>query len=209
MRKIAFVTCLSLLATPLLAPSANAMSDADNDCTDQLRRVGGPDGASGKVLSSEFSEAGTLVMLEDGGGTVWRCIAYKDGTIGELSVVEAADDGGGAMSGSGASKPTTDTLRVRFDTGTSGTEISASLTPGSSTRYVLGAKDGQFLYVRVAPKSGSFGYLIQNPDGSALLDFMTPDKEYRGQLWQSGDHVIEVVNNGSTDASYNVIFGIE
>ena len=38
---------------------------------------------------------------------------------------------------------------------------------------------------------------------------MTPDKEYRGQLWQSGDHVIEVVNNGSTDASYNVIFGIE
>lgn len=209
MRKIAFVTCLSLLATPLLAPSANAMSDADNDCTDQLRRVGGPDGASGKVLSSEFSEAGTLVMLEDGGGTVWRCIAYKDGTIGELSVVEAADDGGGAMSGSGASKPTTDTLRVRFDTGTSGTEISASLTPGSSTRYVLGAKDGQFLYVRVAPKSGSLGYLIQNPDGSALLDFMTPDKEYRGQLWQSGDHVIEVVNNGSTDASYNVIFGIE
>ncbi|SDL46660.1 hypothetical protein SAMN04488026_10879 [Aliiruegeria lutimaris] len=209
MRHLAFVTCISLLATPLLAGSAIAMSDADNACIDQLRVVGGPDGASGKVLSSEFSEAGTLVMLEDGGGTVWRCIAYKDGAIGELSVVEAADDGGGAMSGPGAAKPTTDTQRVRFDTGSTGAEISASLTPGSSTRYVLGAKDGQFLYVRVAPKSGSLGYLIQNPDGSALLDFMTPDKEYRGQLWQSGDHVIEVVNNGSTDAGYNVIFGIE
>ncbi len=140
MRQTTFVTCVSLLAMPLLGGSALAMSGADNACIDQLRLVGGPDGASGKLLSSEFS---------------------------------------------------------------------ASLTSGSSTRYVLGAKDGQFLYVRVAPKSGSLGYLIQNPDGSALLDFMMPDKEYRGQLWQSGDHVIEVVNNGSTDASYNVIFGIE
>lgn len=200
---------VSVLALGFLFAPANAMSDADDACIDQLRVVGGPDGASGTVLSSEFSEAGTLVMLKDAGGTVWRCIAYKDGAIGELSVVDAADDGGGAMAGSGASKPMTDTQRVRFDTGTSGAEISAALTPGSSTRYVLGAKDGQFLYVRVAPRSGSLGYLIYNPDGSALLDFMTPDKEYRGQLWQSGDHVIEVVNNGSTEASYKLIFGIE
>jgi len=203
------VTGIPLFVLGLMGLPAHAMSDADNACIDQLRTVGGPDGAAGTVLSSEFSEAGTLVMLKDAGGTVWRCIAYKDGAIGELSVVEAADDGGGAMAGSGASKPTTDTQRVRFDAGTTGAEISASLTPGSSTRYVLGAKDGQFLYVRVAPRSGSLGYLIYNPDGSALLDFMTPDKEYRGQLWQSGDHVIEVVNNGSSEASYNVIFGIE
>ncbi len=193
----------------LLALPANAMSDADDACISQLRSVGGPDGASGTILSSEFSEAGTLVMLRDAGGTVWRCIAYKDGSIGELEVVEGADDGGGAMAGSGNAEPTTNTQQVRFKPGTSGTEITASLSSGSSTRYVLGAKDGQFLYVRVAPKSGSLGYLIYNPDGSALLDFMTPDKEYRGQLWQSGDHVIEVVNNGSTDASYNVIFGID
>ena len=66
MRHLAFVTCISLLATPLLAGSAIAMSDADNACIDQLRTVGGPDGASGTVLSSEFSEAGTLVMLKDG-----------------------------------------------------------------------------------------------------------------------------------------------
>ncbi len=105
MRQTTFATCVSLLAMPLLGGPSLAMSDADNACIDQLRRVVGPDGASGKVLSSEFSEAGTLVMLEDGGGTVWRCIAYKDGAIGELSVVEAADDGGGAMSGSAALPP--------------------------------------------------------------------------------------------------------
>ena len=113
------------------------------------------------------------------------------------------------MAGSDAAAPTTDIVQVRFDAGTSGTEIIACLTPGSSTRYVLGAREEQFPYVRVTPESGSLGYLIYNPDGTALLEFMTPDKEYRGQLWQSGDHVIEVVNNGSTEASYNVIFGIE
>ena len=193
----------------LLTLPAHAISDADNICIDKLRTVGGPDGASGIVLSSEFSEAGTLVMLKDAGGSIWRCIAYKDGSIGEIAVVDGADDGGGAMAGSSSGKPTTNTEKVRFDAGSSGAEITASLPPGSSTRYVLGAKDGQFLNVRVAPKNGSLGYLIFNPDGTALLDFMTPDKEYRGQLWQTGDHVIEVVNNGGIDASYNVIFGIE
>lgn len=201
--------CFSVLALGFSTVPASAMSDADNVCIDHLRATGGPDGASGTVLSSEFSEAGTLVTLKDGGGTVWRCIAYKDGAIGEFSVVDAADDGNGAMAGSAASKPTTNTQQVRFDAGANGTEISATLTPGSSIRYVLGAKEEQFLYVKVAAASGSLGYLIFNPDGSALLDFMTPDKEYRGQLWQSGDHVIEVVNNGNTEASYNVIFAIE
>lgn len=196
------------LAFGIAGQTALAMSAADDACIDHLRKVGGPDGQGGEIISSSFSQAGTLVMLRDKGGTVWRCIAYSDGAIGEMSVVESADDGGGAMAGAN-SAPTTNTEVVRFPKGSSGTEITASLTPGSSTRYVLGARNEQFLYVRVAPKSGSLGYLIFNPDGSALLDFMTPDKEYRGQLWQTGDHVIEVVNNGSTDASYNVIFGIE
>ena len=38
---------------------------------------------------------------------------------------------------------------------------------------------------------------------------MTSAKEYRGQLWQSGDRVIEVINRGRQNASYNVIFGID
>jgi hypothetical protein len=207
--RFALVSGACVFAFGLLTLPANAMSDADDACISQLRSFGGPDGASGTILSSEFSEAGTLVMLQDAGGTVWRCIAYQDGSIGELSVVNAADDGGGAMAGSDNAAPKTNTVQVRFDSGASGTEITATLTPGSSTRYVLGARDGQFLYVRVAPTNGSLGYVISNPDGTALLDFTPPDTEYRGQLWQSGDHVIEVVNNGNSDASYNVIFGIE
>ena len=151
-------------------------------------------------------------MLRDAGGTVWRCLAYSDGTVGELSVSQAADDGGGAMAGAyhdSGGEPATATERVRFDRGTTGTELTATLTPGSSMRYVLGAKNGQDLYVRVAARGPDIYYQIFNPDGSFLLDQMTSDKEYRGQLWQSGDHVIEVINRGQRAAAYNVIFGID
>ena len=213
-------TCYALLAaaTALAAvagstPAGAGEREAVDGCIDQLRRVGGPDAqAGGQVLSSEFSAAATLVMLRDGGGTVWRCLAYSDGTVGELSVAQGADDGGGAMSGAPSqarSEPTTTTEQVRFQSGASGTELRGTLTPGSSTRYVLRARNGQFLYVRVAPNGPGISYQIFNPDRSFLLDPMTPDREYRGQLWQSGDHVIEVLNRGDSTTSYNVIFGIE
>ncbi len=106
-------------------------------------------------------------------------------------------------------EPTTATERVRFDRGTTGAELTATLTPGSSVRYVLGAKNGQDLYVRVAANGPDIYYQVFNPDDSFLLDQMTSATEYRSQLWQSGDHVIEVINRGNRNTSYNVIFGIE
>ncbi|MBF9030573.1 hypothetical protein HKCCE3408_09210 [Rhodobacterales bacterium HKCCE3408] len=112
-------------------------------------------------------------------------------------------------SGGGTSAGSTDTVRVQFAAGTSGAELSDSLAPGASRRYVLGAGDGQFLYVRVAPWNGSLEYQIFNPDNSFLLDLIPANREYRGQLWQSGDHVVEVVNRTNAVVSYNVIFGID
>ncbi|MBO9475863.1 hypothetical protein J7413_20205 [Shimia sp. R10_1] len=190
----------------LIATAALAVTDADNACIDHLREVGGPDGKSGTIESSMGSEAGTLVMLRDAGNTLWRCIAYKDGTIGEMSVVDAADDGQGAMSGSDGA---TTQQRVKFAAGSTGAELTGTLQPGASGQYVLGAKNEQFLYVRVAPRNGALDYVIRNPDGSELLGLMTSEKEYRGQLWQTGDHVVEVINRGSSSVEYNVIFGIE
>ncbi len=206
-------TSAAIASIVALQPVMAGEQEAIDGCIDKLRAVGGPDGrAGGQVLSSEFSEAATLVMLRDAGGTVWRCLAYSDGTVGELTVSQAADDGGGAMAGaSGYStqEPATSTERVRFDRGSSGAELTATLTPGSSMRYVLNAKNGQDLYVRVAPRGPDIYYQIFNPDGSFLLEQMDPAREYRGQLWQSGDHVIEVINRGNRNTSYNVIFGIE
>jgi hypothetical protein len=200
----------------LLCAAGAAVADeqaAIDGCIDRLRATGGPDArAGGEVLSSEFSQAGTIVMLRDAGGTVWRCIGYNDGTVGELAVAEGADDGAGAMAGPGAAAGgdlITSTQRVQFQAGTSGAEYSTGMVPGSADRYVLGARNGQNLYVRVATSDRGVTYRILNPDGSALLDEMSPDREYRGQLWQSGDHVVEVINRGAGNAQVNVIFGID
>jgi hypothetical protein len=211
MRTFRFALAITATAGAVGFTSA-AIADeqaAIDGCIDRLRAEGAPDArAGGEILSSEYSEAGTLVMLRDAGGTVWRCIGYNDGSVGELTVAQGADDGAGAMAGA-SSEPTTSTERVRFDAGASGAELTGRLSPGGSTRYVLGAQNGQNLYVRVATNAAGVFYQIFNPDGSFLLDQMTPDREYRGELWQSGDHVVEVINRGNGTASYNVIFGID
>jgi hypothetical protein len=202
---------LVLLSLALLIPANGALADeqaAIDGCIDQLRAVGGPDGQSGEVLSREWSQAGTLVMIRDAGGTVWRCIGYDDGAVGELSVVAAADDGGGAMAGATAASgaPETRTERVKFAKGTAGATLSGSLTPGGSVRYVLGAKANQFLSVGVA---GPVDYQIFNPDQTFLLDMIPGSTPYNGQLWQSGDHVIEVINRGNGTQSYTVTVAIK
>ena len=207
----------AIAALGALEPAMAGEQEAIDGCIERLRTVGGPDArAGGQVISSEFSQAATLVMLRDAGGTVWRCLAYSDGTVGELTVANAADDGGGAMAGAqGQShhqshgEPTTSTERVRFSRGTTGAELTGTLTPGSSVRYVLALRNGQNFYVRVAPRGPDLSYQIFNPDGSFLLDQMTSQREYRGQLWQSGDHVVEVINRTGQNVPYNVIFGVD
>lgn len=198
----------------LTAPSQAVAQErrGERACVKHLREVGGPDARNGiKVLRSSWSEAGTLVTMRDAGGTTWRCIGYQDGTIGEMAVINAADDGGGATAGSGAghSEGTTRTQRVHFVTGTTGATYDGSLTPGSTVRYVLGARDGQFLDVKVHHKGGRMSYQIWNPDGSFLLEMIAAKTPYRGQLWQSGDHVVELINRGKKTETYRVSLEIK
>ena len=130
---------------------------------------------------------------------------------GEGSPYQASSGSGGTSSSSSSSSAAQQitTERVRFPSGASSTEFPAQLPPNMTVRYELGARNGQFLDVGVSPGNAPLSYRILNPDGTALLDAISVDTPYRGQLWQSGDHVIEVVNNGSSEARYNVIFGIE
>lgn len=85
--------------------------------------------------------------------------------------------------------------RVRFPAGATGTEIPTELSANSSITYVLGARDGQELLFRLDAPSPEVRYRIFNPDGSVLLDEMRSSQHYRGQLWQSGDHRIEIRNH--------------
>lgn len=96
---------------------------------------------------------------------------------------------------------------VRMENG--GAELTGHLDPGESQRYVFDAYGGQDLYVRVAPRGPDVYYQIFNPDNSFLLEQMSPDREYRGELWQNGQHTVEVINRGHQRVSFNVIFGID
>jgi len=98
--------------------------------------------------------------------------------------------------------------RVRFSSGTNGTELSDQLMPQASVSYILSARDGQTFYFRLAANGPNMGWRIFNPDGS-LLDEGAPSKSYRGQLWQTGDHVVEIVNRGNGAESFNVVFGLQ
>lgn len=148
----------------------------------------------------------TISQNDDGSGLQ---IGYEPpGSRGGYCEIVSTGSGGGASSDS-PGMGQTDTVRVQFPAGSTGTELSGNLRPGASRRYVLGAGDGQFMYVRVAPWNGSLEYQIFNPDNTFLLDRVPSRQEYRGQLWQSGDHVVEVINRSGQTVSYNVIFGIQ
>jgi hypothetical protein len=123
---------------------------------------------------------------------------------GEGSPRASGEAGGGAMAGA----PSEGSVTVHFAPGTSGATYEGRLAPGGSTRYVLRARKEQFLSVQVAPDGGRLDYAIRNPDRSALLDPIDTSKPYTGQLWQSGDHVVEVINRGDRTVGYRVTFEI-
>lgn len=207
----------SATAFLMTAPASADISDEANACIDELRnRIGN---VGGEVLEQLGSEAGTMVRLRDANGAEYECIVWSGPEIadfrrvdGEESSTEggedsSADDGGGAMAGAPAAT-VSGTQNVKFAAGTSGTAISATLEPNTSVRYVLGASDGQFLNVDIASHGGALDYKIINPDGSLLLDLIASDTPYKGQLWQSGDHVIEVLNAGAQPVTFDIGIGI-
>jgi hypothetical protein len=206
-----------------------AMGDVfQGDFADGL--VGGPDyyqvlvsGGGGLNMRQEPSTGAAIVTRLVGGQNVrnlgcrmaegrrWCRVAtladpgFEGWVAGDFLV-----EGSGNISATAPGPtPTRGDIRVQFDAGTSGAEMTGSLAPGETTRYLLGARSGQDLYVRVAPQDGPISYQIFNPDRTFLLDQISSEREYRGELWQTGDHVIEVINRTNRTASYNIIVGIE
>ncbi len=98
--------------------------------------------------------------------------------------------------------------RVRFPAGGTGAELTDRLAARTSVTFILGARSGQTLYFRLATGSPNPSWRLFNPDGE-LLDRGGPSKEYRGDLFRSGDHRIEVTNGGDGPEAFKVIFGIQ
>ncbi len=149
-------------------------------------------------------------------GTAWirgrtetfQCSFNRSGRrIIQFIVNEPA--GGQAAAPEGETEPTTRDERIQFPSGTSGTEVRGELGSGDAVRYLLNARDGQFLYVRLETRSPRTYFNIFTPDGNTLFESVRASNEYRGQLWLNGDHIVEVYNRGQRRAAYNIIFSIE
>jgi hypothetical protein len=118
--------------------------------------------------------------------------------------------GGSPYAGGSGSAPaqSVTTERVRFAAGASSADFTAQLPPGMTVRYRLGAQKNQFLDVQISPANAPLQYRILNPDGTALLDALPVNKPYRGQLWQSGDHVVEVINQSNSTVPFDIYLAI-
>ena len=198
----------SAIAIGALGLSLAAQATADSEyqmqidaCIDRLRATLSDGNRGGQVLRTSFSEAGTLVVLEDADGTVWECIAYSDGTVGDLRET--------TLSAQDVPQGPPEPERIQFAAGTSGAEITRQIEAGGAMQFVLGARRGQELSVRVVPRDGGMYYQIINPDESRLLDGTDAAQDYHGQLLQTGDHVIEVVSRERSPMTFTLIVGIE
>ena len=161
-----------------------------------------PRGMVVENLGCREAEGRSWCHIADGDASGWAAAEFLTEGTGPIRSARATPVHGGQEAGH-------TTERVRFARGSSGTEFTDTLNAGQSHRFVLGARNGQDLYVRIAANGPGLSYRILNPNHTALLDEVRADLEYRGQLWQSGDHVIEVINRGGSAQTYNVIIGIE
>jgi uncharacterized protein YgiM (DUF1202 family) len=137
-----------------------------------------------------------IEMMTDMRERGWVNARYLSaGVAAQLPSQPAAEAGG------------TRTVHVRFPSGATGTELRDEIAPGASVRFVLGAREGQMLYTRVA--GDGLEYQIFLPGGRLLQDQVSASQEYRGQLFVSGDHVIEVINRTNASRSFNIIMSAE
>lgn len=75
---------------------------------------------------------------------------------------------------------------------------------GPDVMRVAGVSANDVLNVRSGP---GMTYQFFNPDRSFLLEQMSSDREYRGQLRQTGDHVMVVKNRCNRSQSFANLFG--
>jgi hypothetical protein len=110
------------------------------------------------------------------------------------------------------------TVRVQFNPGATGTIVSGQITGDEYVLYKLGAREGQFLSVYLNTDNESADYNIyipgRGPGDEALFTSAEGGREYRGQLYVTGDHTVSVFLNrnaarqGQT-ASFDITFEIE
>ncbi|XGV95954.1 MAG: protein kinase [Leptolyngbya sp. BL-A-14] len=85
--------------------------------------------------------------------------------------------------------------RVTFAPGKTGTTVTGQLVPNQIQRYLLKAKRGQILNVKVL--EGAAGFSAIAPNGQRLGSSTTGTKSWQGRLPQEGDYTLEVTTNAA------------
>lgn len=145
--------------------------------------------------SSRWCEIEMLTDMRERGWVSARYLSGGGAAVQQPSPPTAMEPGG------------TRTVQVRFSPGSTGAELRDQIAPGGSIRFVLNARNGQNLYVRVV--GSGLTYQILLPNKRLMLDQISTEREYRGQLYMSGDHVVEVINRTAAARSFNIIISVE
>jgi len=89
--------------------------------------------------------------------------------------------------------------QIHFEKGTTQQVVSGNITGHQSILYKINAQDKQWLKVEMLPKGGGADFSIYVPGqkigGESLFNSLVGDQKYIGQLYKSGDHVIEIFLN--------------
>lgn len=102
------------------------------------------------------------------------------------------------------------TKRIKFAKGRSSTTISGTVIRGDRDTYILGARAGQRMTVRITSLENNAVFQIEAPDGSYLdgAGEMDDARSWSGRLPGSGDYRI-VVGGTRGNASYKVTVSIK
>lgn len=190
-----------------------------------------PPAANGKVVTVTGVPANDILNVRSGPGTGNRIVgALANGdrvrelrcqTVGntrwcEIEMFTDMRERGWVnaryLTGSGASATQLPSghrhERLTFAPGADGKEFRDELGPNMTVSYRLNARNGQMLTFELMGAPG-LQYRILNPDSTELLGWIPAGQAYRGQLWQDGDHVIEVENRSPGLKDFTAIVGIQ
>jgi molybdenum cofactor biosynthesis enzyme MoaA len=95
------VTCMALNLVAPAVHAAQVPSVATSACMVAVNKNYGGKVRNLKVVSSEFSQANSEVIV-DADGERWRCLVSNDGTVQDLSIKSQGHTAGQAAAGDGA-----------------------------------------------------------------------------------------------------------
>ena len=102
------------------------------------------------------------------------------------------------------------TKRVRFAKGKSSATLSGSVVRGDRDTYILGAKGGQRMTVKITSVENNAVFQIENPEGEYLENAGDGDDAmtWRGTLPDKGNYKI-IVGGTRGNASYRLTVSIK